>query len=194
MKRAFTIDDLPLWPMSYPPEGYTAAGIVEAVIRALEVYGLEGVHAFCTSWSLERHPEVAQILDDWVAAGHHVANHTHGHVQLVDVGSEAFIAQIDRAEELLAPWHLHAPRGLTPVEVTTWACEWTWNRACRNTFKAGDRRAQGFVRERFLDFRSPSCAMITQPCRRGSGSRRSASPWGITCLSSRMARRTGSGG
>lgn len=179
MKIAFTMDDLPLWPMSYPPEGYTAAGIVQAITQALAVHGIEGVYAFSNSWPLEEHPDFALILEEWVAAGHHLANHTHAHVQLVDVSSDAFIAQIDRAEALLAPWLARAPRrlfrhplchwgetpqklaavnahlarrGLTPVDVTTWAYEWTWNRAYRNTLEAGDRQAQDFVRESFLDF------------------------------------------
>ena len=29
MKIAFTMDDLPLWPQSYPPPGYSAEGIVK---------------------------------------------------------------------------------------------------------------------------------------------------------------------
>ena len=52
MKLAFTIDDLPLWPNSYPPEGYTAAGIVEPIVEALDRHGIRGVYAFSNSWAL----------------------------------------------------------------------------------------------------------------------------------------------
>lgn len=179
MKIAFTLDDLPLWPMSYPPAGYTVAGIAKAISRALAEQGIREVYAFCNSWPLETHPEFARILDDWVAAGHHVANHTHGHVQLPDVSAEDFIRDIDRAEEALAPWLARAPRklfraplchwgetpeklglvkahlaraGLVAVDVTTWAYEWTWNRAWRNALDRRDLAAQTFIRESFLDF------------------------------------------
>jgi len=122
---------------------------------------------------------MAVILDDWVAAGHHVSNHTQRHLQLPDVSAAEFIADIDAAERALAPWTQAAPRrlfrhplchwgetpeklsavnahlatrGLTPVDVTTWCYEWTWNRAWRNARDAGDSAAQAFVEERFLDF------------------------------------------
>ncbi len=107
------MDDLPLWPMSYPPAGYTAAGIVQAITQALVLHGIEEVYAFSNSWPLEKHPEFAQILDDWVAAGHHVANHTHGHVQLVDVCRRRSSPDIDWADELLAPVLARAPRSVS---------------------------------------------------------------------------------
>jgi peptidoglycan-N-acetylglucosamine deacetylase len=179
VKIAFTIDDLPLWPQSYPPVGYTAEGIVDSIRSALKEHGIHGVYAFSNSWPLQEHPEYAKILDDWVADGHHVANHTHSHIQLPDVTAEAFIADIDAAEHHLSPWLSKAPlklfrhplchwgdtagklgdvnshlrkMGLTPVDVTSWAYEWTWNRAYRNALDAKDVDAVKFVKSSFLDF------------------------------------------
>lgn len=179
MKIAFTMDDLPLWPMSYPPVGYTAEGIVASIRGALREHEISGVYAFSNSWPLLKHPEFAQILDDWVADGHHLANHTHSHAELPDVTAEAFIADIDTAEHHLRPWLSQAPRrffrhplchwgetaeklsavnshlktiGLTPVDVTSWAYEWTWNRAYRNALNAKDEDAIKFVKSSFLDF------------------------------------------
>ena len=179
MKAAFTMDDLPLWPMSNPPEGYTAAGIVDAITSALHNHGINGVYAFSNSWALEKHPDMAAILDDWVAAGHHIANHTHNHWHLPNVEAAAFISDIRRADALLAKWIAKAPRrlfrhplchwgdtpeklalvnaaliedALTPVDVTSWSYEWVWNRAYRNADEAGDQEALTFIRESFLDF------------------------------------------
>lgn len=179
MKVAFTMDDLPLWPQSYPPEGYTAAGIVEAITAALANNGIEGVYAFSNSWALEKHPEMAVILDDWVAAGHHIANHTHSHWHLPNVEADAFIADIRRADDLLAKWTNKSPLrlfrhplchwgdtslkltavnaalamdALTPVDVTSWSYEWVWNRAYRNAKQAGDTEAITYVKGSFLDF------------------------------------------
>lgn len=42
--------------------------------------------------------------------------------------------------------------GLTPVDVTSWAYEWTWNRAYRNALEAKDEDAVAFVKSSFLDF------------------------------------------
>ncbi|MCC1491052.1 polysaccharide deacetylase family protein [Cognatishimia sp. F0-27] len=179
MKLAFTMDDLPLWPQSYPPTGYCAAGIVRSIREALATHGISGVYAFCNSWPLAEHPDCAAILEDWVNDGHHVANHTHAHRQLPDVTADAFIADIAEAERLLAPWLTRAPMRLfrhplchwgetqdkldrvnayleaerwIPVDVTSWTYEWAWNRAYLRATEAGDTRAREFVIESFLDF------------------------------------------
>jgi peptidoglycan-N-acetylglucosamine deacetylase len=109
MKAAFTIDDLPLWPQAYPPEGYTAGGIVDSIIEALDHHKIRGVYAFCNSWSLVKHPEFSRILDRWTDAGHFVGNHTHAHAELNDVRAEEYIDEIDLADVHLAPWLSKAP-------------------------------------------------------------------------------------
>jgi len=179
VKTAFTMDDLPLWPQSYPPDGYTAQGIVRAIQDGLAQHGISGVYAFANSWAIDKHPEFADILDDWVAAGHHIANHTHAHQQLPDINAAAFIADIAEGERKLARWLNKAPRklfrhplchwgetatklaavnayladiGATPVDVTSWCYEWTWNRAYRAARDAGDRKAEIYVKDSFLTF------------------------------------------
>ena len=179
MKMAFTIDDLPLWPNSYPPEGYTAAGIVDSTIEALERNGLRGVYAFSNSWALLKHPELAAVMDRWVDAGHHVANHTHNHPELNDVSADLYIEEIDLAERHLAPWLAKAPkryfrhtlnlwgdthekltrvkahldrRGYTVAEVTTMLYEWEWDRAYKNALQDGSHDDIAFLKQSFLDF------------------------------------------
>ena len=179
MRIAFTIDDLPLWPQSYPPAGYTAEGIVASIRSALKENGISGVYALSNSWPLEEHPERSKILEDWVADGHHVANHTPSHIDLPDMSARAFIADIDAAEHHLSPWLSKAPLklfrhptchwgetseklqsvnahlkalGLTTVDLTSWPYEWTWNRAYRNALDANDEDAVKFVKSSFLDF------------------------------------------
>jgi hypothetical protein len=173
------MDDLPLWPRSYPPSPYTVAGIVRAIEEALDEHGIRGVYAFCNSWPLEPNPEFTTVLDGWVAAGHHVANHTHSHIPLPEMSAETFIDDVALAEERLAHWLSRAPlklfrhphcewgetpeklaavntflasRGLTTVDVTSWAYEWTFNRAYRNALDSDDVRSRSFIIESFLDF------------------------------------------
>lgn len=179
MKLVFTMDDLPLWPQSDPPPGFTAAGIVAAIRKALHDNGINGVYAFSNSWPLDRGPEMAQILDDWVADGHYVANHTHSHVQSITCDANAFNADIDMADAQLGRWIAHAPRrlfrhplchwgetdakraainahlaarDLTPVDVTSWVYEWTFNRAWLAAREAGDKNAEAFVCDTFVPF------------------------------------------
>lgn len=179
VKVAFTIDDLPLWPNSYPPEGYTAAGIVDSVLAALDHHGLKHIYAFSNSWALLKHPELADVMDRWVNAGHHVGNHTHNHPELNDVSAEEYIDEIDLAEEHLAPWLSKAPKRYfrhtliywgntedkltkvkahldkkryTVADATSMLYEWEWNRAYKNALEADDKDRIAFLKQSFLNF------------------------------------------
>ena len=179
MQLAFTMDDLPLWPQSLPPDGFSAEGIVRSIRDALTRNRIGGVYAFSNSSPLEQYPEMSGILDDWLADGHHLANHTHAHVMLTEVSADTFADDIDRAQTVLAPWLSQAPlslfrhplchwgetdakriainshlaqRGLTPVDVTSWVYEWTWNRAWLAARETGDRAAETYVFDSFLTF------------------------------------------
>jgi hypothetical protein len=179
MKVAFTIDDLPLWPNSYPPEGYTAGGIIDSVIEALDRHGLKGVYAFSNSWPLLKHPQLSACLDRWVEAGHQVANHTHNHPELNDLSAEAYIEEIDLAERYLEPWLSRAPKrffrytlnywgdseekmrkvkahldakGYAVVEATSFLYEWEWNRAFKNALVSKDEETIDYPKASFLDF------------------------------------------
>ena len=179
MKAAFTLDDLPLWPQAYPPEGYSAAGIVDFIIDALDHHKIRGVYAFCNSWSLVKHPEFSHILDRWTSAGHFVGNHTHAHPELNDVSADEYIDEIDLADKHLRPWLSKSPSrffrytlcywgnteekrervkshletlGYTPAEVTTWVYEWQWNRALLNCLDASDTAGTELLKTSFLNF------------------------------------------
>ena len=88
MKAAFTLDDLPMWPHGDYPDGYSAEGIADALMAALDANGMAGTFAFANSWSLADRPETAKILDRWVDAGHHIGNHTHAHPNLNEGGAD----------------------------------------------------------------------------------------------------------
>jgi hypothetical protein len=93
MRVAFTLDDIPLWPRSHPPDGYSVASIIQKISDALVRNCIRDVYGFGNSWSLVQHPELATVLDAWVAAGHHVGNHTHSHLVLTEIGWEATAAR-----------------------------------------------------------------------------------------------------
>jgi hypothetical protein len=179
MNYAFTLDDLPLWPMSYPPLNYTAEGIVEKLITVLAKHNIPGVFAFANSWAVVKHPELSRILDQWVSAGHHVGNHTHSHMEFNETSTDEYIADIELAEAHLQPWMSEAPahcfrhplcywgntqekadalrsylrdNGYVTAEVTSWFYEWRWNRAYLNCLDRVDNEGIDYVRESFVNF------------------------------------------
>jgi hypothetical protein len=93
MRVAFTLDDIPLWPRSHPPDGYSVASIMQKISDALVRNGIRDAYGFGNSWSLVQHPELATVLDAWVAAGHHVGNHTHSHLVLTEISWELIAAR-----------------------------------------------------------------------------------------------------
>src|ERR1700722_1458782 len=98
MRVAFTLDDIPLWPRAYPPEGYSVASIMQGISDALVRNGIRGVYGFANSWPLVQHPELGPVLDAWRAAGHHVGNHTHNHLVLNEIAAERYCGEIDLAD------------------------------------------------------------------------------------------------
>jgi peptidoglycan-N-acetylglucosamine deacetylase len=188
MRVAFTLDDLPQWPMSYPPDPYTTDGIVDAIIEALDRNKIQGVYAFTNSWSLPKHPVHSDIIDRWTAAGHHVANHTHNHRSLDEVSVEEYCDEIAQAERYLGPWLSRAPvryfrhplcawgnsqakrtrvrsyledLGYQTAEVTNWVYEWRWNRAYINCLSKADQAGLVFCKQTFLEY---SIAQLRYDC------------------------------
>ena len=178
IRVAFTLDDIPLWPKSSPPDGFTEASIMQRISNALTRNGASGVYGFGNSWSLAKQPELATVLDAWVDAGHYVGNHTHNHPVLTEIGAERYCWEIDVADGHLAPWLAKAPtrffrytlchwgdmeekrakvrghlaaRGYKPAEVTSWWYEWHWNRAWRNARDRGDQSAMTRLERDFVE-------------------------------------------
>jgi peptidoglycan-N-acetylglucosamine deacetylase len=175
MRVAFTLDDIPLWPRSHPPDGYTVASIMDKISDSLARNGIPNVYGFGNSWSLIQHPELATVLDAWVAAGHHVGNHTHNHLVLNEIGIQRYCGEIDLADRHLAPWLGKAPnrffrfplchwgdteekcawvlahletQAYRPADVSSWWYDWHWNRAWRNARDRGaDEAAEWLERE-----------------------------------------------
>ncbi len=176
---ALTTDDLPVWPHEDCPNDTTPNEMASSIIDTLAKHGIAGVYAYSNSWLLDVDPEGAAIFDMWVAAGHHIGNHTHSHVMLNDVSAEHYIHDVAVADELLAPWLSQAPSktfrytlnlwgdteekrskvkayldgaGYTPADVTTWLFEWEWDRVWRHFLREGKVEDARQLETDYVDF------------------------------------------
>ena len=110
---AATFDDL-VWagPGRIAPEALQHHAALIAALRLADVRGV----AFVNESKLEIDGVVAEsrlaMLRDWLDAGWELGNHTWGHVDLHQVGLDAYTADILRGERVLRP--LLAPRDRTP--------------------------------------------------------------------------------
>jgi hypothetical protein len=192
MRMAFTMDDLPVYPHLALPEDETPFGVAAKIMKALDRHGLSGVFCMANSWPLDVDEALAGILDDWVAAGHHIGNHTHSHPLLNLVEADDFIHDVSVADELLAPWISKAPvrafrhpldlwgdteEKLTRVnahlaalsyrsaDVTSWYYEWEWDRAWRWLIQMGRRDEALALRSDFVDYMADQLSHDMQTCR-----------------------------
>ncbi len=111
---AITIDDLPWQRIGHTPP----ADLAERHARLMTQLRQAGVPAvgFVNEGKLEADGQTqaqrVDMLRDWLDAGFELGNHTHGHLDLHEVGLAAFQQDILRGERVLRP--LLAERGVEP--------------------------------------------------------------------------------
>jgi hypothetical protein len=192
MQMTLTLDDLPVFPHMALPDGHTPYSVAAQIIDALARNGASGVFAMANSWPLDVDPGYARILDAWVAAGHHIGNHTHTHPSLNDTSADDFIHDISVADELLATWIRKAPLrafrhplelwgnteekrvrvnahidrlAYRSVGVTSWFYEWEWDRAWRHLLQTGRSAEAERLKTEFVDYAAAQVAHDTAVCR-----------------------------
>jgi hypothetical protein len=131
-------------------------------------------------------------MDHWIAAGHHIGNHTHSHILISETDAEGYIREIDLAHRHLDPWLRKAPalffrhtlnlwgeteEKLNRVrehlvrlhykigEVTCWLYEWDWDRAFRACRAKNDAEGIRFLKASFIDYVPQQLAYDTEGCR-----------------------------
>ena len=102
---AVTIDDLPWQHVERVPEG-KLAGRYGQLLEQMRAAGAPAI-GFVNESGLEINgepaPERVRMLLDWLEAGFELGNHTWDHLDLHEVGAEAFQADILRGERVLRP-------------------------------------------------------------------------------------------
>lgn len=192
MRMAFTLDDLPVFPHMALPDSHTPYSIAAQIIASLDRNGVSGVFALANSWALDVDPACAQILNDWVAAGHHIGNHTHSHPLLNETSADDFIRDVSVADDLLAPWITKAPLrafrhplefwgnteekrvavnahldrlGYQNAGVTSWFYEWEWDRAWRQLLLTGRSEEAEHLKAAFVEYAAAQVLHDDRTCK-----------------------------
>lgn len=100
MAVAITVDDLPAHGETLP--GITRLDIISRVIEALTASRVGEVYGFTNGGSLDGRTDDAAVLRAWLKAGYPLGNHTATHMDLTASSAQAFIADIERADRLVA--------------------------------------------------------------------------------------------
>jgi len=97
---AITVDDLPTHGSL--PKGMSRVEIAANTIAALKAHGVPQAYGFVNAVGLEREPDSAAALDLWRKAGFPLGNHTYSHVNIRQVGLDAFLTDLQKGEAAVA--------------------------------------------------------------------------------------------
>lgn len=178
MKIAITVDELILWDGTPMPPGYTAATVMDGMLRAFREHRVAGVYGFAHTSPVADRPDDREILERWCAAGHHLGNHTHHHACLNWVGAQRYCDDVRLAEDVLGDLLEAAPtryfrhamdmtgpsearRGevegflraqrYTTAPITAWFGDFAWTAPYARALHAGDRDAAAMLRTSFVE-------------------------------------------
>jgi glyoxylase-like metal-dependent hydrolase (beta-lactamase superfamily II) len=100
MRMAITVDDLPVHgPL---PRGRTRVEVHEQLVDAFERHSVPEVRGYVIGQHALSDADHRASLQLWLDAGHPLGNHTWSHPNMEAIGVEAYLADIDRNEAVLA--------------------------------------------------------------------------------------------
>lgn len=99
-KMAITVDDLPTHgPL---PRGVTRAEVHAQLLEAFARHGVPEVRGYVIGERALENADHRKALQLWLDAGHPLGNHTWSHPNMEEIGVDAYLADIDRNESVLA--------------------------------------------------------------------------------------------
>jgi peptidoglycan/xylan/chitin deacetylase (PgdA/CDA1 family) len=104
LELAITVDDLFLWKGTPWARGYSPYGVAKELTTTFARFGIRGVYAFSATAPAFVDEKLFRIFDDWVAAGHKIANHTHHHSNLNWITPSRYIEDIEQGEADIERW------------------------------------------------------------------------------------------
>jgi peptidoglycan/xylan/chitin deacetylase (PgdA/CDA1 family) len=99
-KMAITVDDLPTHgPL---PRGVTRAQVHARLLESFARHGVPEVRGYVIGEHALGSADHRDALQLWLDAGHPLGNHTWSHPNMEEIGVDAYLADIDRNERVLA--------------------------------------------------------------------------------------------
>ena len=114
-----TVDDLPIGGTNEHREPQDREAITRGLLAVLAKHHIQAVGLVV--WSNVLRPADERLLDAWLAAGHELGNHSHGHLDYTRTPTPDYIADTERGRAELAaylqrsPAAARLPGGVPPV-------------------------------------------------------------------------------
>jgi uncharacterized protein (TIGR02246 family) len=95
-----TVDDLPIGAGSHHRDAADRERITDGLLAALAKHRIHAVGL--VTWSNVLRPSDEALLERWLAAGHELGNHTHGHLDYTRTDVATYVADVERGRAELA--------------------------------------------------------------------------------------------
>lgn len=178
VRLAVSVDDLFQWLGTPDLPGYSASSITQRLTDAFAAHRIDGVYGFSNTAPADDDPTLYEVFDQWAAAGHYTANHTHNHASLNWVPASRYIEDIERTEQRIARWSDLAPTryfrhcfdmwgdtaekqaevgdwlnraGYEIAPISVWFYDAQFAIAYMRAVASGDRQAGQWLREKCVD-------------------------------------------
>jgi peptidoglycan-N-acetylglucosamine deacetylase len=173
---AITVDDLPIHGPSYA--GIDRRAIGQQLLEVFAKHQVGPVYGFVNGKKVDDDPATRAILEDWVAAGHPLGNHTWSHISLNEADVPAYLADLEKGEAILeslaplpGPWKIYrypylfegdtlekrdavraylAEHGYQIAPVTIDGNDWAFNPPYARCLDKHDAATLATLRERFV--------------------------------------------
>ena len=176
VKIAITVDDLPASTSTDSSSDWML--ISDRMIAAFKKHHIEGVYGFVNSKPIEQNANLAQVLKNWVGAGHFLGNHTFSHADITkltvadyskeivsnesvlksQLGSKnykyfryPYLAEGESEEKREAIRTLLFQRGYTIVPVTMDFFDFEWSAPYLRCMKKYDQEGMTWLRESYVE-------------------------------------------
>src|SRR5512134_1894711 len=94
-----TVDDLPLASNRLHPDRGERARVTRGLLAVLRRHGIRAVGL--VTWNNVDGPEGERLLEEWLAAGHELGNHSYRHLDYPRTAPEEYVADVEKARVTL---------------------------------------------------------------------------------------------
>ena len=95
-KAALLVADLPMFNGNLPYTAEEADHVMQQFLDIFEAHGMPEIHGMFNGLALSKDPTLRKVVQKWIDAGNHLANHTFSHQFLAKISFDEFIDEFEK--------------------------------------------------------------------------------------------------
>lgn len=95
-KVALLVADLPMFNGNLPYTAEEADEVMQKFLDTFAAHDMPALHGMFNGLALSRDPALRKVVQKWIDAGNHLANHTFSHQFLANISFDEFVDEIEK--------------------------------------------------------------------------------------------------